>query len=405
MPHNLLHRGITFFLPAGLLFLLIALLSEHEASAARLSSLADIYYYVAVSFALLLGWRFDRSLLVFTTVVIALAIWLLNHYGARGDAIGRIVTDVVAVLLPLNLLLITLRKERGTFTLRGLLCWAIILVQVLSIWLLFHYQRYDWLGLVDSTFISSTTLEDLKLHQPALLAFAAALLVSGYRAIRKQHNPLENAIFWATALLLYTLLQGYATALTTALFSSALLILIVAVLEISYTMAFRDELTGLTGRRALNQALLKLGHRYTIAMLDIDHFKKFNDSYGHDVGDDALQMVAMKMSQITGGGKVYRYGGEEFTALFPGKDTDSAWPHLELLRENIANSGFTVREKRRPGEKPEKARKGSDKQVQITVSIGIAERKGDIRDPEAVIKAADKALYKAKKAGRNRVAS
>ncbi len=404
MPHNLLRQIIGFFLPAGLLFALMVMLAGHPAAASRLASLADIYYYVAVCFALLLGWRFDRSLLVFTTVVIALAIWLLNHYGARGDAIGRIISDVVAVLLPLNLLLVTLRKERGTFTLRGLLYWAIILVQPLFIWLLFHYQRYDWLGLFDYSFITSTALEDLPLHQPALLSFTVALLFGGYRAIR-HHNPLNSAIFWAEALLLYTLLQSYSAALTTALFSSALLILIVAVLEISYTMAFRDELTGLTGRRALNQALMKLGNRYTIAMLDIDHFKKFNDTYGHDVGDDVLQMVAVKLNRVSGGGKVYRYGGEEFTVLFSGKDVAHALPHLEALRESIADSGFTVREKKRPEQKPEKSRKGSEKQVQITVSIGVAEKGGELRDPAAVIKAADKALYKAKKAGRNRVAS
>lgn len=404
MSHNLPRQLIGFFLPAGLLFALIVTLTGYEAAATRLAALADIYAYVALCFALLLGWRFDRSLLIFSTVVIALAAWLLNHYGARGDGTGRIVGDVVAVLLPLNLLQLTLRKERGTFTLRGLLCWATLLMQPLIIWLLLFYQRYDWLGLFDYAFVTSTALEDLHLHQPALLSFAAALLFSGYRAIR-HHNPLNSAIFWAVALLLYTLLQGYSPALTTALFASALLLLIVAVLEISYTMAFRDELTGLTGRRALNQALMKLGSRYTIAMLDIDHFKKFNDTYGHDVGDDALQMVALKLNRVTGGGKVYRYGGEEFTVLFSGKDVGHALPHLEALRESIANSGFTVREKRRPGKKPQKARQGSDKQVQITVSIGVAEKGSELRDPEAVIKAADKALYRAKKAGRNRVAS
>ena len=404
MPHNLLRHILTFFLPAGLLFGVMVLLSGDNASAARLASLADIYYYVAVSFALLLGWRFDRSLLIFATIIIALAVWLLNHYGVRGDATARIVADIIAVLLPLNLLLLTQARERGIFTLHGLQRWGIILVQPLLIWLLFHYQRYDWLGVFDYIFVTSTALEELTLHQPALLAFAITLLVTGIRALRHR-NPLENAIFWAVALLLYTLLQGYSSALTTALFSSALLILIVAVLEISYTMAFRDELTGLTGRRALNQALPKLGNRYTIAMLDIDHFKGFNDTYGHDVGDDALQMVAMKMSHLTGGGKVYRYGGEEFTAVFPGKGINHAIPHLEQLREAIASSGFTVREKKRPGEKPDKKRKGSDKQVQITVSIGVAEKCGALRDPEAVIKAADKALYKAKKGGRNRVSS
>ena len=404
MPLNPIRRIAGFFLPAGLLYALMVWLAADAASAARLAALADIYFYVAVSFALLLGWRFDRSLLIFSTVIIALAAWLLSHYGARGDATGRILSDVVAVLLPLNLLLLSLCKERGIITLHGMLRWGALALQAGLVWLLFHYQRYDWLGLFDAGYIQSVALEDLALHQPSLLAFTLALLFTLYRAIRHP-NAMNNAMFWAVALLFTTLLQDHGAALTTALFSSALLILIIAVLEISYSMAFRDELTGLTGRRALNQALLKLGSRYTIAMLDVDHFKKFNDTYGHDIGDEVLQMVAAKMSRVSGGGKVYRYGGEEFTVLFPGKGVDHALPHLEALREAIADSGFTVREKGRPGKKPEQQRKGSEKQVQITVSIGVAEREGELREPEQVIKAADKALYKAKKGGRNRVAS
>ncbi len=404
MPINPLRRGIAFFIPAGLLFLLFILLSKHPATAPRLSALADIYLYVTISFALLLGWRFDRSLLIFSTVVISLAYALLDHFGARGDALGRILPDVVATLLPLNLLLLTLLKERGTFTLHGLLRWGIIALQFPLLWLLLHYHRYDWLGLFDFTLINSSALEELPLHQPALLTFSLALLLAGYRALQ-QHNPLYSAIFWAIALLFYTLLQPFSPALVTALTASSLLLLIVSVLEVSYTMAFRDELTGLRGRRALNQALPKLGSRYTIAMLDVDHFKKFNDTYGHDIGDEVLQMVAAKMSQVTGGGKVYRYGGEEFTVLFPGKGTEQALPHLERLRESIADAGFTVREKRRPGKKPPQARQGSDKKVAITVSIGVAQRNGQQRAPEAVIKSADQALYRAKKAGRNRVAA
>jgi diguanylate cyclase (GGDEF)-like protein len=403
VPLNLFRQITSFFLPAGLLFAVVVMLAENEAVASRLANLADIYFYVTVAIALLLGWRFDRSLLIFSTVIIATAAWLLSHHGARGDATARILSDVIAVLLPCNLLLLTMFKERGCLTLHGMLRWTVLLLQPLLIGLLFHYRRYDWLGLFDTPLITSTELEDLALHQPALLAFTLTLLLSGYRAVR-MNNPLYNAIFWAVALLFFTLLQGYPVALTTALFSSALLMLIVAVLEISYTMAFRDELTGLTGRRALNQALLKLGNRYTIAMLDVDHFKKFNDTYGHDIGDEVLQMVAAKMNRVGGGGKVYRYGGEEFTVLFPGRVIDHALPHLEALRVVIADSGFTVREKHRPGKKPERARKGSDKQVQITVSIGVAEKNGELRDPEEVIKAADKALYKAKQGGRNRIA-
>ena len=87
MPFDLLRRASAFLFPAGLLFLLMVVLSGNEVASSRLTALADIYYYMAVGFALLLGWRFDRSLLIFATVVIAAACWLLNHYTARGDAL------------------------------------------------------------------------------------------------------------------------------------------------------------------------------------------------------------------------------------------------------------------------------------------------------------------------------
>ena len=102
-------------------------------------------------------------------------------------------------------------------------------------------------------------------------------------------------------------------------------------------MAYRDELTSLPSRRALNQLMLSLGRKYSIAMLDIDHFKKFNDTHGHDVGDEVLRMVASKIAKVTGGGKPFRYGGEEFTVIYKGKTPDQVEAHLDALRKTIEN--------------------------------------------------------------------
>lgn len=403
MPFQPVQRLISFFLPAGGVFLLAVLLSRDPAMLATLQPVADIYYYSSLLVALVLGWRFDRSLLFFSAAIIGFAYWLLQHFGMRGDAIGRIVTDAVALLLPLNLLLLILLKERGIFTLHGLSRWGIILIQPLLIWMLLHYQRYDWLGILDYSFIHNNWIDDLQLHQPALLAYISALAACGYR-ILNHRGPVEITLLWLIALLAYAQLQGPTSTVTTLLIGTALLMLIIAVLEVSYGMAFRDELTGLAGRRALNQTLPKLGNRYTIAMLDVDHFKRFNDTYGHDIGDEVLKMVAKMMGRVSGGGKAYRYGGEEFTVIFPGKDIEYAKPHLEALREAIASNRFMVRDKKRPRKKPQNRQQSRAKAVQITVSIGIAERQEGQRSPESVIKAADKALYKAKKAGRNRLA-
>lgn len=395
---------LSFLMPGGVLFTVTLFALGHASLGPWLGSIAGIYAAVVFVIALLLGWRFDRSRLVFATVVIILALVTLTQLDTLTLRAQRLVFDTVAVLLPLNIALIGLAKERGIFTGHGLLRWTLILLQPLLVWLLLAARGHDILGLFQLEFVSGTYLDGLRLKQPAIIAFTLAFFVTSFQGLSR-HNLMENGLFWALAMMFVALLMGANAAATTVLFASAMLMLVIAVLEMSYTMAYNDELTGLPGRRALNHELLKLGNRYTVAMLDVDHFKKFNDTYGHDIGDEVLKMVAAKISEVSGGGKPYRYGGEEFTVLFPGKDADDALPHLERLREAIADAPFTVRSNKRPRKKGNKTIKGSDKKVGITISIGAAERQDEHGDPHEVIKSADKALYRAKEAGRNRVAT
>ena len=113
-----------------------------------------------------------------------------------------------------------------------------------------------------------------------------------------------------------------------AVFSGTVcLVLILAIIQDSHNMAFRDDMTGIPSRRALNDLLRGLGSRYAIAMFDVDHFKRFNDTYGHDVGDQVLKVVAGRLMAVSGGGRSFRYGGEEFTVVFSGKGAKDAAPH------------------------------------------------------------------------------
>ena len=125
--------------------------------------------------------------------------------------------------------------------------------------------------------------------------------------------------------------------------SQVMLMIAAAVAHEAYQMAFRDELTGLPGRRALNERMQRLGRNYVLAMSDVDHFKKFNDTHGHDVGDQVLRLVASKLSKIGGGGRAYRYGGEEFALVFAGKTLEECMPHLEVIRESIATYNIQLR--------------------------------------------------------------
>ena len=141
-------------------------------------------------------------------------------------------------------------------------------------------------------------------------------------------------------------------------------------------------------------------------MIDVDHFKKFNDTYGHKTGDQVLRMIAAQLQKMSGGAKTFRYGGEEFAAVFPGKSAEEAQVHLEHYRQTLATTPFVVRGRQRRKSSEQNRGKGStagQKAVKVTVSIGVAAPDKDLIHPEAVLKAADQILYKAKKAGRNRL--
>jgi GGDEF domain-containing protein len=156
---------------------------------------------------------------------------------------------------------------------------------------------------------------------------------------------------------------------------------------------------------------------YALAVVDIDHFKKFNDTFGHETGDEVLRMVASKLAFVTGGGQAFRVGGEEFSILFPGKSLTETLPHLESLRTEIEGSTFRPRggverrvtprgpdrrNVRRKNIRPRPNPPQSD-QLSVTVSIGAAAPTIRTQVVEEVIKSADKALYRAKQSGRNRV--
>jgi diguanylate cyclase (GGDEF)-like protein len=188
--------------------------------------------------------------------------------------------------------------------------------------------------------------------------------------------------------------------------ATAGLILVIALVEATFAMAYRDGLTGLPARRAFDEALTKLSGRYAIAMVDIDHFKAVNDRYGHDIGDQVLRMVAARIAGI-GAARAFRFGGEEFAVLFPGRTRSEAVTDVDALRKAIAASGFALRGDDRPPQKPKRIepRSAGTTRLPITVSAGVAERGARLATPEDVLRAADDALYRAKHAGRNRVAS
>ena len=397
----------TLVVPGGLVFFATVILLQFSSLKQSVSSLVHIYPYLVAAAGIFLGWRFNRSRLVFAILILALAerTLLIFSSGSSGSAgVGLAVYNAIAFLLPLNLAALSFTQERGIANLRGLVRLGIIFLQVVLVYLICFFPQLGVAGYLDYQPASSSFLSRLPLALPAILAFGVAFFLLAMRFIKRE-TVLENGFFWALLSVFFALAVGEIGDVSTIYFATAGLVLVISVIEISHSMAFRDELTGIPGRRALDEALLKLTGNYSVAMLDIDFFKKFNDRYGHDVGDQVLRLVASRFSQVSGGGKPYRYGGEEFTVVFPGKSVSETTPHLERLRKELAKTRFIVRAGDRRRKKPENPKRvgGPRKRVKITISIGVAERNERYGSPAQVIQAADKALYRAKKKGRNRV--
>jgi diguanylate cyclase (GGDEF)-like protein len=244
----------------------------------------------------------------------------------------------------------------------------------------------------------------------ALALFVAATLVS--LAVTIRSRSLTEACYLGVTVAAVLTCHYAGNPVGPAVFTGlAGVLLIVPLVETSYTLAYRDMLTGLPSRRALDERLSALGRRYALAMVDIDHFKEFNDRYGHALGDDALRFVAARIRDVGGGGAAYRYGGEEFVIVFAGKTLDEALPHVNALRTVIANAPLVLRERQRSHPRPrQRAKRGTAddrtlKFTRLTVSIGVAERDTANLDTEDVLRAADQALYRAKARGRNRVSA
>jgi len=364
--------------------------------------------YLLTAAGMLLSLHFRRGRICLLLLLTAISYYLMTTYLAVGPDTPKawLVYRALAVLLPLNLLLVVLMREKGIYSSAGRMRLVFLSLQIVLFWItLREGSQTLWVGLTNPL-VQWSLLERLTIPQGSLLLLCAAFCLALIKWLVRQ-SPIEGGLL-GVALAYFVLLNWPWMHYLPALFSgAALLIMQLAVIQESHNMAFRDDLTGLPSRRALNEQLPGLGSRYAIAMVDVDHFKRFNDTYGHDVGDQVLKVVAARLMGVTGGGRPFRYGGEEFTVLFPGKSAKESAPHLERLRQGIADYTMSLRGNDRPRDDGagEGRRNGnrSSSGVSVTVSIGVAEAGGNLSTPAEVIKAADQALYKAKGGGRNQV--
>jgi diguanylate cyclase (GGDEF)-like protein len=399
------------FLPS--LFLLLAGLAA--AYVRDLSVFFTSLFNVLPTLVLLLGgaycavYRRQRELFLMVTVYIAYFLldtqtdFYRDNGRVREDA--AVIFHLVCLLLPALYGLFGLWQER-THLAQDLLARFAVLFAVGSVAVALEQSFPEallvWLAEIRWPSLHGQWMSLIQMVYPVFFVVFVLLVVQYLREPRPLHAAQLIGlvgIFWMlpkTFILPFTL---------NIMCSQVMLMIAAAVSHEAYQMAFRDELTGLPGRRALNERMQRLGRNYVIAMTDVDHFKKFNDTHGHDVGDQVLRLVASRLSKVTGGGRAYRYGGEEFALVFAGKTAEECVPHVEAVREMIANYTMHLRDQNsRPQDDStgRQRRSGSASgTVSVTISIGVAERLVDHRNPEEVLKSADQALYSAKGAGRN----
>jgi len=376
---------------------------------------------LVVGTAIALWFNRGRAFIALVSLLVAFIAWRISVHFDQDDFPTRATLTAAAIFVPANILLVLLIPERGIVHFRNYRWLLLGVVEVLLT---------AWVATAGQTVLSGTAwhaaLDHWLLRGPTPLLgrvlMAVALALALYRA--RHRSPLDVGM--AGALIAFYLAcewPNLSVVYGVFVFAAGTMLLL-AVLQESHRMAFRDELTALPSRRALQEKLVALGPSYTIAMVDVDHFKKFNDTHGHDIGDQVLKLVGARLAQIDGGGKAFRYGGEEFAVLFPDRKIEEALPHLEALRKGIEEYRMSVRteqqrrsEARRNDDRRTKTqsslalglpetpplRSNRPEMLSVTVSIGAAQRSELLDTPEAVIRSADEALYRAKEAGRNRV--
>jgi diguanylate cyclase (GGDEF)-like protein len=332
--------------------------------------------------------------------------WLIRQYlqapldtEPAGQTYG-----LISLCLPLLLGILVVLPNTGWRRLEFLVLISFISIFVLVITSLFQWQPL-WLSTLSPELRESTFL-GLKISSTASLLFIAAFMIGLLLPLLKSRS-LDTSLPGCIIFSFITLAWFQLPHISATLFSASGLLLIINQTHSLLNMVYRDELTQIPNRRALLRDARNAGNTYALAMVDVDHFKKINDQYGHDLGDQVLKAIAAKLCQVTGGGRAYRFGGEEFCLLFKGKTADKVTDNLEALRKIIAEYDMTARDKEsRPwrqntGEK-NRGTSRSKGNIRATVSMGLSDTNGSL-DFDAVLQSADRAMYQAKEGGRNQI--
>ncbi len=349
---------------------------------------------------------FKQSRMAMVACTMLISYWVIQYRLQSPLYTGSTLLElsILSFVLPVACLL-SYAFKNGDLLSRAFFVYLILLA-CFGLWAYVTVDYYvsGGYGSLKDTFLFSVP-EISKLPFILVLYLLAMVGITGIFVLTK-NRIMDVFIYTAILMSSTTFIFFQLQFVSSTMFSLSGALMMLYLISASHEMAFNDQLTQLPGRHALEIDLRSPGRKFAIAMVDIDHFKSFNDSYGHDTGDDVLKLVASRIRLVKGKAKIYRYGGEEFTILFKGKTAEQAKEYLEQIRQDIEQYDLVIRDSdSRPKDDKYGATKRSDNRsqsVNITISVGVCDSSLEKRAKEA-IKRADEALYQAKKAGRNRI--
>jgi diguanylate cyclase (GGDEF)-like protein len=381
--------------------------NELIVSSSNYSVVVNLPYFL-FAVALAIAHIFKQSRIAMVTMSLLIGYFTIQTQLQSPLSTGTTLLELslLSLLSPIAYFLAYAFKEQGIFS-RGFI-WHLASIALLFVWSLLILEHFNSGGFSDLKTSLLLAVTHISLLPFILVLYLVALTGISAILVLSKNRRIDSVIYSAILITTNTVVMFHVAYVSSIMFSLEGGLVIIYLISSGHEMAFNDRLTNLPSRRALELDLKHLGKQFTIAMLDIDHFKNFNDTYGHDIGDDVLKLVASRVAAVKGRAKAYRYGGEEFTIVFKGKGVKAAAPFLEDLRADIEQYDMVLRDAdNRPkddklGVKNRRKKDGAQI-VNVTVSIGACDSSSS-KNPNVILKSADNALYKAKKGGRNKVA-
>ena len=355
--------------PGLLLLLLGVLLATFTADTPWLATTTGLYPPVVYGVGLFLAWRFRRSRVAAVLLGLFMMDVVLRPSNASMEPGVGSVWDASGVLLLFLMPVVAAMKDRGVLSHRGLIQVAIILAG-LAAGLMVWAVRPEFLSWTWQSFLP-WDLSGLRLSNAMLIVGLFALLLTGGLAVWRGHR-LDKGFFWIAVALLFALGGGPDSVESTVFLTMAALILVVNVLEKSYALSLHDNVTHLPARRAMRREIRRAGSSYALALVSVDHFKTLHDRYGRDASDRVIKKIARDLRMVGRHARVFRYSGENFALVFPGKGRNEVLGDLEDLRADIEDFRFAMSPKAAGNGKGEGAKYPSVR-WSLTVTVGVAQ--------------------------------